>query len=262
MMSWIKKNQKLVWLVAAVFIILIFIFLRQPIRSVFHSISGSLESWCWERGQSGSNFWAGFFNASNLKDENQNLKRENRALLANLLDFQELQEENQRLRLALDLGLAQDFSLKEAAILTEDLAGDYLVINKGSEDGIIKEMTVITYEKVLVGKITEVHRRSSRVRLLTDAGIKFSVKIADTNIQALAKGEGNEKITLDLMPKDVEVPIGALVFTSGHESGYQPNLLVGVIAKTSTTDIEPFQKAEVEDFFKIQEATLLFVITD
>ncbi|MBU3964599.1 rod shape-determining protein MreC [Patescibacteria group bacterium] len=260
MMYWIKKNQKFFWLVVAIFVIMIFVFLHRPIRSVFHSISNSLESWCWEKGQNDSNFWIGFFNATNIKIQNQNLKQENQALLGDLLGFKELEEENQRLRNALELGLAEEFKLKETVILAKDAMMDYVIINKGKQDGISEGMAVITYEKVLVGKVAEVYQDSCQVRLATDAGTKFGVKIADTNIQALAKGEGDEKLTLDLMPKDVDIPIGALVYTSGPEGGYPIGLLIGTISETSNADAEPFQTAKIDNFFKVLNATLLFVI--
>ncbi|MBU1046077.1 rod shape-determining protein MreC [Patescibacteria group bacterium] len=256
------KNQKIFWSVVAIFIILIFVFLQQPIRSVFYSISGSLESWCWEKGQSDSSFWAGFFNAAHLKIQNQNLKQENQALLSNLLDFKELQEENQRLRNALGLGLAEEFNLKEAAILTEDTTRDYAVIDKGKEDGISEGMAVITYEKVLIGKVVEVYRNACQVRLITDFGTKFGVRVADTNVPALAKGQGNKNLILDLIPKDADVPIGAFVSTSGPEGGYPAGLLIGTVSETSNADAEPFQKARIDNFFKIQDADLLFVIID
>jgi len=259
-MYWIKKNQKIFWFSVIISIILIFIFFGQPIRSVFHSVSGSLESWCWGKGQNDSNFFWGFFNATNLKIQNQNLKQENQTLLNNLLDFQELQEENQRLRNALGLGLAEDFNLKEAAILAKDATRDYVIINKGREDGISQGMTVITYEKVLVGEVTEVYRDTCQVRLVTDFGTKFEVQIADTNVRALARGEGGEGLILDLIPKDADISTGALVSTIGPEGGYVSGLLVGTVSETSNTDVEPFQKAKVNNFFKIQDAILLFVI--
>ncbi|MCX6738139.1 MAG: rod shape-determining protein MreC [Candidatus Parcubacteria bacterium] len=258
-----KRNNKILVIILVIFIALVFIFFHRPIRSVFNSMSNSLELWFWDKGQKDSGFWLGFFNASNLVKENQNLRNENQALLKNLTELNKFKEENERLRTVLDLGLIKDFNLRETSILSKDVSGDYIIINKGEKDGIRNKMPVITFEKVLVGEVTEVFNNSSRVRLITDSGVKFGVKIADTDIQALAKGESNGNLSLDLIPKDLEVPIGALVSTSGPlEGGYPSNLLIGTISEINNADQEPFQKAKVDVFFKTQEETLLFVITD
>jgi rod shape-determining protein MreC len=234
-----KKNNKILVIVLIVFIALVFIFFHRPIRSIFNSISSSFESWCWNKGQKDSGFWLGFFNATNLIKENQNLRNENQALLKNLTEFNKLKEENERLRTVLGLGLIKDFKLKETSILSKDVSRDYIVINKGEKDGIKNKMSVITFEKVLVGEVTEIFSNSSRVRLITDSGTKFGVKITDTNIQALAKGEGNGNLSLDLIPKDLEVPIGALISTAGPlEGGYPAGLLIGTISEINNGDQE------------------------
>jgi len=271
-----KKNTKILSITLIIVIVLFLIVLQTPVRSFFYSASSPLQKWFWSKGLENSGLWSAFFNAESLKIENQGLESENKFLLSRIVELNQFRDENERLREALDLGLADYFNLLETNILSKDIVNDVILINKGEEDGISKGMPVITFQKILVGEIDEVYNTSSHVRLITDYKMKFSVEIEDAEIQALAKGQGNQKIILDLIPKDKELINGALVITSdplagrtsgepkdgGPEGGFPKGLLVGEIAKIEKTDLTPFQKAEVSAFFNIHEASTLLVITN
>ncbi len=257
-----KKYSKILFLVLTIFFLFVFIFLQRPVRSFFYSMSQPVQQWFWTKGLENSGFWSGLFNAKDLKIQNQNLQEENQIFLSRTAEMNELKEENQRLREILDLGLTKDFKLLEVNILSRDIINDFIVINKGTEDGIKERMTVINYQKVLVGQVDEVYKNSSRIQLLTDSKMKFSVEIADSNVQALAHGQGNRKIILDLISRDEEVLRDALVITSGLEVDFPSGLLVGKIRGIEKTDLTPFQKVDVEPLFNIQAADLIFIIAN
>jgi rod shape-determining protein MreC len=255
-----KKNSKILFLVLVIFFLFVFIFLQRPVRSFFYSVSQPIQQWFWSKGLENSSFWSGLFNAKDLKTENNNLKKENQLFLSKIVEFEQLKEENRKLRKVLDLGLTEELKLLETNILSRDTAKDFIVINRGIEDGLKEKMVVINYEKVLVGQIDEVYKNSSKVRLLTDNKMKFSVKIIDTDIQALANGQGNQKMLLELIPKDEEILSGALVVTSGLERKFPLGFLVGKIERVEKTDLTPFQKVEISPLFNLQGSNLLFVI--
>ncbi len=255
-----KKNNKILFLVLIIAFILVFIFLQRPVRSFFYSVSQPLQRWAWSKSLEDSGFWSGFFNAKKLRTENADLKQENQLFLSHIIEFNQIEAENKKLRQALDLGLARQFELLEAEILSQDIVKDFIVIDKGSINGVQDKMVVINEQKVLVGQINEVYKNSSRVRLLTDDGFKFGAQIADTDIQALAEGKGNGKIILDLVPQSEQLLTGALVLTGRRESIIASGLLVGKLGKIEKTDLTPFQKADIEPFFNIQESVLLFII--
>jgi len=257
-----KKNSKVLFLVLIIVFVFLFIFLQRPIRSFFYSASQPIQQYFWSKGLEDFRFWTGLFNAKKLNIENENLKSENQIFLSRIVEMNELREENQKLRKALNLGLAEDFNLLEANVLSGDIVKDFIVINKGREDGIKEKMVVINYEKVLVGQVDEVYKNSSRIQLLTDSKMKFSVEIADTDIQALADGQGNQKIILDLISKEEEVLMGSLVTTSGLELSFPSGLLVGKTREIEKTDLTAFQKVSIEPLFNIQTTDLIFIITN
>ena len=253
---------KVFYFVLIIILILFFSFALKPVRSFFYSVSQPVQKYFWSKGLENSRFWSGFFNAKILKIENESLEKENQLFLSRVVEINELREENKKLRETLNLGLAEDFKLLEANILSRDIVKDFIVINKGIEDGIKEKMVVINYEKVLVGQVDKVYENSSRIQLLTDHKMKFSVEIADTNIQALANGHGNKKMILDLISKDEEVSRDTLVITSGLELDFPSGLLVGKTREIEKTDLTAFQKVFVEPLFNIQTTDLIFVITN
>ncbi|MEA3453098.1 MAG: rod shape-determining protein MreC [Patescibacteria group bacterium] len=257
-----QKNSKILFSILIIVFISLFILLQGPIRSFFNSVSQPIQQYFWSKGSENAGFWSGFFNAKELRMENKSLKSENQLFLSRIIQIDELKEENRKLREALNLGLAEDFKLLEANILSRDILEDFIIINKGTLNGIEKKMVVINYEKVLIGEVDEVYKNSSRIRLLTNNEMKFSVQIADTNIQALADGQGNQKIILDLISKDEEILRGSLVTTSGLDFNFPSGLLVGKTGGIEKTDLISVQKVEIEPLFDIETSNLIFVITN
>jgi len=253
---------KVFYLFLIIILILFFSFALKPVRSFFYSVSEPVQKYFWSKGLENSRLFSGFFNFKRLKIENKSLEKENQLFLSRIVEIDELREENKKLRETLNLGLAEDFKLLEANILSRDIVKDFIVINKGTKDGIKEKMVIINYQKVLVGQIDKVYKNSSRIQLLTDRKMKFSVKIIDTDIQALANGDGNQKMILDLISKDEEVSRDALVITSGLELDFPLGLLVGKTREIEKTDLTPFQKVVVEPFFDIQTTDLIFIITN
>jgi len=253
---------KILLIVLIIIFALILIVLQRPIRSFFYSASGSLQNWYWEKGRKSSGFWFGFLNANYLKKENENLKKEVQSLLARVAESNQLRKENQELRKALDLGLAKKFQLLEVKILSKDVGQEVVLINKGKKDGIRKGMPVITFEKVLVGKVSEVYDAFSKVDLINSCKIKFKVQVEESGIKGLAACKGSQNLILDLVPKDKELKEGSLIITSGPEGGFPAGLLVGKIKKIKKSDLDIFQKANIELFFDLNNVGSLLVITN
>lgn len=271
-----KKNNKVFYLVSIIILVLFFSFALRPIRSFLHSVSHPLQGWFWSKGLESSGFWSGVFNAERLRAENDDLRNRNQLFLNKIIELNQLKDENQRLRKVLGLGLTEDFNLLETNILSKNIMKDFIVIDKGTKNNVHEEMAVINYQKILVGRIDEVYKSSSRVRLLTDKNMKFGVQILDTDIKALARGQGNQKMILDLISKNEKVLSDTLIITGlpvrivpqdnatvdDLEIGFPSGLLVGKINQVEKSDLTPFQQVKADPLFNIQRAELLFVIVD
>lgn len=167
----------------------------------------------------------------------------------------------------MNLGLEKSFKLALAQVIARDPLEDAVLINQGSSRGLKSDMPVITPEKVLVGKIGQVYQDFSQILLISNNKTSLSAKIADQtpeapDITGLVKGEGNMRIIFDLVPQDKQLETGQTVVTSRLGGNLPPDLIVGKINRVYSSDIKPFQSAEIKSGFEIGNLDYLFIIVD
>jgi rod shape-determining protein MreC len=244
------------------FFILNFTGFSKDIKNFFYCISLPIQRNFWKFGDKISDFFFGFLQAENLKKENEDLRLKIQKLLQEISFLKELKKENERLRTALEIGLEKDFNLIFANVVGKDVAQDFLLIDKGSRDGVKKDFPVITEQKVLCGKVFEVFDDFSKVQLIWKKGYSFDVKISDSEESEIyeAKGEGDFKMSLNLVPREKELKEGDLIITSAIGGSFPKGLLVGTTQKIEKSDIEPFQRAEINIACDLKGLENLFII--
>jgi rod shape-determining protein MreC len=235
---------------------------RKKLKNFFYSISSSLQTTFWQAGIKVSYFFKTISDIKNLKKENEELKLKNEELLSKVSDLENLKKENQALRDALGLGLEKDFNLVMARVVSKDISRDEIEINKGSKDGISKDLPVITSQKIVIGKISEVYDNFSKVMLISDKNSSFSAKIAGKETTGVVKGNGSSDAFFDLVPKEDEILPGDLVITSILGNIFPEGLLIGEIKNVKKSDIDPFQQAAISLFSNISDLDQLFVIVN
>lgn len=235
-------------------------FFQQEIRYFFYSISSPIQKFLWREGDNVSDFFSSLTRTNSLKKERDELNLKNQELFAEIANLKELKNENKFLREALEIGLKKDFKLILSQVIGKDISQDFLLIDKGSNDGITKGMPVITQQKIVVGRISEVYKNFSKVILISDKKSSFDAKIQEKDISGVVKGKGNFKIILDLIPRDKEISQGDIVVTSSLGGIFPAGILVGRVKKIEKSDVEPFQYIEISPGFEITEIEKLFVI--
>jgi len=257
-------------LIAALAIFLLNIF-QKEVRSFFYSISSPAQKVLWQAGDKTSDFLESIIKAGDLKNEMNELKFKNQELLTQIVILGELKKENKILREALEIELQKDFKLILSQIISKDISQDFILIDKGSKNGISENMPVVTQQRVLVGKISEVYENFSKVMLISNKESSFDAKIfvpdglppeadQEDNISGVVKGKGNSKILFDLIPKEEEIFKGDIVVTTALGGIFPKGLLVGEIKAIKKIDIEQFQQAEIEPFFEISQTENIFII--
>ncbi len=253
---------KFLFLVAVVFIILALNAIASEMREFLVQFSSPLQRVFWKAGSNGSDFLSGMFQASFLKEQNQQLLESNFALLQKLIELEERAQENQELREALNLGLQKDFQLIAGEVIGKNIGEDILLIRREGGGKLQKGMAVITAGRVLIGKIQEEEGKIATVQLISHKDSAIDAKIQDTEIAGILKGEGAWRLSLDFIPREAKILQGGTVITSGARGVVPKNLLVGTIQQTLEEGTDPFQKAIMEPFFRIDDLDLVFVIAD
>lgn len=244
-------------------LILLFVaanFFEKEVKDFFYSISQKSQIALASMSESVFGFFEVFFKAQGLEGENQILRTEIQGLKAQIIGLKNIEEENTFLRDAFGLEPTEEFELLLAEVVTKNMADDFIMINKGSEDGLEEGMIVITAEKALVGKITAVYHGFSRVSLVTNKEIGFAVDIQDRNCMAKTKGIGNAAFILDFIPRETEIFPGDCASTIGQETGLPKGLLVGEITGIRRSDLSAYQQADLRPAFEIQEIERVFVV--
>lgn len=240
-------------------IIIILVFLNifsDGIKSFFYNKSAGLQLTLWQFGRT-----------QKTTEEVNELKEENQKLLSDLAELENLKKENQFLREALDLGMDKEFDLiltdvtaKNTFTLKGIIFEDSVLINKGRNDGVRKDFSVILQNKVLIGRVAEVYDSFSRIVLITSKDNMIDVEVQDTETFALSKGEGGFKMSLDLFPKDKELKEDALVYTSSLGGIYPSGLVIGKIKNVQKVDTEPYTNAEIVPSFDLSQLGRVFIV--
>jgi rod shape-determining protein MreC len=103
-----------------------------------------------------------------------------------------------------------------------------VILNKGFNSGFKRGMSVLD-GPYFVGRITEVNYLSSRVLLINDLNSKIPVLIEPFGYQAIMSGNGEKTALLEFLPKNHQLEVGSLVYTSGTDGIFFPGIPIGRI---------------------------------
>ncbi|BFT94736.1 MAG: rod shape-determining protein MreC [Minisyncoccus archaeiphilus] len=125
------------------------------------------------------------FSSIDQVNETRKLTEDNQKLLADLASYKEIKEENDFLRKVLEMKDLKGHSFIDAnAIGGARFNGssfeydDSILINRGKNDGVQKGFSVVTADKILIGRVSEAYDNHSRVMLFTDKSSLVDVQIA------------------------------------------------------------------------------------
>ncbi|MBS0658361.1 MAG: rod shape-determining protein MreC [Verrucomicrobia bacterium] len=174
-----------------------------------------------------------------LEKENALLKGENQRLSESAQLLRGLEEENAKLRAALDFKQRSKFRLVPARVIARESATWWtqILIDRGEQDGIEPDMPVLT-EAGVVGKTTTVAKRSAAVLLIADENCKVAVSIEGAKEQGILSGartstSQSPELTIRFLPKTVEMKPGNKVYSSGVSGGVFPSgLLIGTVLES------------------------------
>ena len=149
---------------------------------------------------------------------------ENNALIDNLNE--EVKKENEELKKMLKVSSLTDFEIVYATVVERNMTYflNELTINKGANDGLKKNMIVVTNEGV-VGKIKDVNENTSKVKLLTSDSDIMQVRINNKNMIMKSK---NNKLIIKANKED-KIKIGDKVITSGLLDKTPQGVLIGIV---------------------------------
>jgi rod shape-determining protein MreC len=199
---------------------------------------------------------------ASLRQRNAELEGEVAELQAQVIQLQQEVGETEILAALVDFSRARsENSYKAAAVIGRDPSPflHYVIINVGSNDGILRGMPVVTNQG-LIGRVEAVIADAARVQLITDPASSVNVRLQNAETEASLVGSVTGDVTLELIPQDIDVQPGDLVLTSGLGGGYPPDLIIGQVVNVRSRDFDLFQQATVQPVVDFNRLEIVLVI--
>jgi len=154
----------------------------------------------------------GFGNATSVAKERDTLQSENAALM---IQNAALSARAQDLTLLLGTRATAHSGILASVLARPPFAAyDSLVIDQGSDDGVVVGAAVSADAGVPVGTVASVTGSSARVTLFSSPGVKTSGWLGDARVPVSLNGEGGGTFSLSI-PKSASTTIGTLVYVAG-----------------------------------------------
>ncbi|WP_027624988.1 rod shape-determining protein MreC [Clostridium lundense] len=234
------------------------------VQGIFYNMNSSIKG-----------FMEFFWNFSNVKKENEELKQKNIDLEIKASEYDVVKAENDRLREMLNFK-NQTTQYNYVGCDIKGKSGgaflDEFVINKGRKDGIEKQMPVVTNEG-LVGQITSVADNYSIVQTLSNENMAVSGIIQSTRESVgIVKGykdSNNSKLAkLYYLPLDSKIKKGDVILTSGIGSEtsssiaglYPKGIRIGYVIDIEEDKGRVMKNAVVQPYVDFNKLEEVFVI--
>ena len=260
-----QKSNVILYLINAA----IFILLEVAALNMLHN-NGPLQSTWLSKGSQAvmGTVWGGAQNVKHyfsLKKSNDSLALENHDLRLRIAQFEAMLEGTQEVQAPMAAnakGKAGNFVYTPATIvkISNNSRHNYIIIGKGSNDGITKGSGVIT-GKGAIGVIDAVSSNYSYARSFKNHEMSISARLGRYGaIGPLSwNGRTSAGAILKEIPHHVEFAQGDTVYTSGYSSIFPPDIPLGTageakIVNGATYEIEV---TLLEDFSALRYVTVV-----
>ena len=138
---------------------------------------------------------------------------------------------------------------------------NYLMIDKGSDDGIEPDMSVLSAEGV-VGVVSEVSRHFATVISLLHPDCQISAKVQPANqLGTITWRYGDpQSVYLEDIPEHLNINEGDSVLTSGYSNIFPSGILVGTVSEKSKNPTASFLTLKVKLSTDFNHINTVYVI--
>ena len=218
----------------------------------------------------------GIADTFNAVKELKRLKKDYNDLVIKLKNYEKMQrsnadirKENERLREQLDFSISMDEQNFPAQIISRDFDNvyTYLTIDKGSINGIKKNMPVIAFQngnQGLVGKVVQVGTFTSQIMPVYNLDYIVSARIQNSRDLGLVNGTGSQDkpLLMQYIRKNVadELSFGDIIVTSGENDNYLKDIPIGTITKIISLDYNSSLNIELTpiiDFSRLENVIIV-----
>ncbi|GKX65114.1 rod shape-determining protein MreC [Inconstantimicrobium mannanitabidum] len=226
-----------------------------PVQKLFFSINDKIK-----------NEVQYLFNFSNIRKENDDLKKRNVELENQLIEYDSLKKQNDDFRKVLnfaDQNKAYNYVGTSIIGVSGGSFTNGYFIDKGTDQGLTKDMVVIS-ELGLVGKITEVHNNWSKIETLINENIAVVGKDVTTNesgiVQGFVDSKNNNLAKIEQLPINSTIKAGDVITTSGLGKAYPSDIRIGQVTSVEEDKVKVMKTATIKPYVDFNKLQSLFVL--
>ena len=189
-----------------------------------------------------NDFMESISNLTNTYQENQTLKQKVETIYELEVQLNDLKKDNEKMKEALKLqDTLNDYTIINATVIARnpDTWRDIVTINKGANDGLIPQMSVMS-DNGLVGKVLDVNPTSARVALLSNndntlVRVAAMIQGEKESIYGTLTGYDHEKniLIMSQIQATQEIKVGDKVVTSGLGGVSPSSLYIGTVEEVA-----------------------------
>ncbi|MDE6182450.1 MAG: rod shape-determining protein MreC [Eubacteriales bacterium] len=253
-MKFFEKNKKLfITLLTVICIILALLTVNRTnpsliekglgfVLSPIQNFTTSVTAWFEEKFNALSNF-------KNLEEENEILKMELELKDQEIKRLKQLEIENEKLSSLLETSSKyNEYSKIAANIIAKDPGNWYenFIIDKGEKDGLKKNMVVLSVGG-LVGKIEEVGPNYAKVSSIINGTYSVSAKTLRTDDEGFVRGDLSDKgiCKMEYIDKEAEIKEGDEIVTSHLSEIYPAGITIGYVKEVYLDDNNKLSKTAI-----------------
>lgn len=215
-----------------------------------------------------TDFLSVFFDARENYEENIQLKEDISDLRKQLVDYEKIKTENERLKEITGLKeMNPDIEFQPAGVIARDPDDRFgsFTIDVGTLHGVSVRDPVVTGEG-LVGYVSEVGPSYAKVTTILSPDLNVGaveIRTKDTgNITGSVETAAKGLTQLELLPKDTQVKAGDIVVTAGTSGFFPQDIIIGTVEEVILEPSGITCTAVIQPVSEIDEIKNVFVLTD
>ncbi len=200
------------------------------------------------------------FNTSNIKSENEELRRVNSELMMQISKLREYGILNEELRGLAGFKDTSAYPLIPATIVSKSLSrtNNTFTLNVGRKDSVKPGMPVINNQGI-VGIVHSISGNFAIVRTLENVDLKLTVKNERSRIHGIMRWDGEELAIINV-PETYDFKPGDRIITSEVSYLVPVPIPVGIVAEMRNVETEIFSRVKVKPFANLLNIENVFVL--
>jgi len=206
--------------------------------------------------------WARYVWLVGARRENEQLRESVRRLAQLNRSYEEIRQENNRLRRLLSVRGVAEFRSVGARVIarTPGFLSNVIYIDCGYADGVRIDCPVVSGDGI-IGRIVLVSGNQSQVQLITNPDASTGVLIEETRTPGVLRGTGDRLMDLHYISNEERVRVDDVILSSGLDAVFPKGYLIGKVVDSRKSE-GVFYHIKVEptvDLYHIEEVSVLLM---